>query len=122
MLVPLPAENRIGKEVAHQDHVPDLPVFQIQPLESHQVIADKFLDKLVVMGIGLLKFSQTLADTHTSHFEALRGNKGVFVKKRNLKAAASDIQDSRSFLDHLLESCFFGGNGLISQEMLFRVA
>ena len=115
-------EDHICNKISHKDHVFNIPVFQVQTLEIGQVIADKFLHKLIIMDGGFLQLLKSLADTQASHFQSLGGHQGILVKKRNLQASAAYIQYGSSLLDHFLESFFNGCNRFIAQKMLLCTA
>ena len=115
-------EKRFCKEISHEDHIFDIPVFEIKPLKASKIIADKFFHQLRIIGSGLFQFFQTLTDTHTTHFQTLGGHKGILIKQGNLQVASPHIQNGSSLLDHFLESIFNGCYGFVTQKMLLCVA
>ena len=115
-------ENGLCKEISHKNHILNVPVLQVKALKACQVIADKFLYQLCIVGVGFLQLFQTLADTHASHFQALGSNKRILVKQGDLQVSASYVQNGCSLLDHFLEAVLNGCDGLIAKEMLFCIA
>ena len=64
----------------------------------------------VMVSSGLLQFLKALTNSQTSHFKALGSNQGILIKKRNLQASSSHIQNGSSLLDHFLKASFNGSN------------
>ena len=74
------------------------------------------------MGACLFQLTKSFTHTQASHFQALGGHQRVLIKQGNLKTSSTHIQNRGSFLNHFLEAILNGGNGLVSQEVLLRIA
>ena len=115
-------KNRICEKISHQDQIGYFFILKIKPLETHQLVADKFLHQPVIMWSCFLQFFQPFTDTKTSHSNTLGQHQRIFVKEGNLQISTSDIQNCRAFLNGFFEAGFNGRNGFISQKMLLRIA
>ena len=82
--LPLGVNLNVSDQRLHQVVLLRVVHHVVQTLEIGQVIADKFLHKLIIMDGGFLQLLKSLADTQASHFQSLSGHQGILVKKRNL--------------------------------------
>ena len=90
--------------------------------KAGDLIADQLLHQHLIVGGLPLDPRQALPHTQAAQLHILRGDQVILVKKGNLDAAAADVQDGGSLFDNLLECIALGGDSLVSQKTLLRVA
>ena len=110
LILHLLLKDHIGDKISHKDNIFNISVLQIQTLKICQVITDKFLHQFIIMNGVFFQFLKALTNSQTSHFKALGSNQGILIKKRNLQASSSHIQNGSSLLDHFLKASFNGSN------------
>ena len=108
--------------IAHQQHIADIPVFQIKlPVGPHLVI-QKLFDNCRIADCPLCHICQTLSQTQCSQTDILRCHQIVLVIQRKLDTSSAHIHDGSPFLDDLLKPLGTGRDGFIPQKPLLRIA
>ena len=115
-------ENHLCDEVAVQNNVLNLQIPDIHAAEQIEIMLNQLLDQILIIvcpAHGILKF---FPDTEISDLHVLCDDQLGFVKNRDLNTSSVQIDDSGSLADHVLEASRNGGNRLVAQEPLLRVA